>query len=396
MTERSLTGIRVLDVSTLFAGPLAATLLGDFGADVIKVEQPGVGDPSRDHGYQKDGIGLWWKTIGRNKRTVTLNLREPDGQELFKKLAATADVIIENFRPGVLESWGIGWDVLSELNPGLIMARVTAYGQFGPKSSLRGFGTIAEAMSGFASITGVPDGPPTLPPFGLADGITGLTTAFGILVALRARDRSARGQMLDVAIIEPIMTLLGAQPIVYDQLGIRQGRTGNRSYNNAPRNTYRSRDGKWIAISSSAPSIARRVVTLVGAPELVDEPWFDSARGRAEHVEQIDSVVAAWISRRNADIVIEEFSRAGAAATLIYDIADIFTDPQYQALDTITRVNDEDLGEIRMQNVVFRLSDTPGEIRWSGRKLGEFNEEIYGSLGVAEDELQDLRERGVV
>jgi crotonobetainyl-CoA:carnitine CoA-transferase CaiB-like acyl-CoA transferase len=251
-------------------------------------------------------------------------------------------------------------------------------------------------MSGFASITGEPDGPPTLPPFGLADGITGLTTAFGILVALRARDRSSRGQMLDVAIIEPIMTLLGAQPIVYDQLGIRQGRTGNRSYNNAPRNTYRSLDGRWIAISSSAPSIARRVVTLVGAPELVDEPWFDSARGRAEHVEQIDSVVAAWISQRNADVVIEEFSRAGAAATLIYDIEDIFADSQYQALDTITRVNDEDLGEIRMQNVVFRLSETPGEIRWSGRGLGEFNEEIYGSLGVADDELQDLRERGIV
>jgi crotonobetainyl-CoA:carnitine CoA-transferase CaiB-like acyl-CoA transferase len=274
MTPPPLTGLRVLDLATLFAGPLAATLLGDFGAEVIKVEHPAKPDPSRGHGPAKNGVGLWWKLLGRNKRTMTLDLSKPGGRTTLLRLAATADVIVENFRPGTLEKWGLGWDELSAVNPRLVLARVTAFGQFGPYAHRPGFGTLAEAMSGFAAITGEPDGPPTLPPFGLADSIAALATAYAVMTALAARDRTGTGQVVDMAIIEPILTVLGPQPIWYDQLAHVQGRTGNRSQNNAPRNTYRTADGGWVAVSASATSVAERVMRLVGRPELIDEPWF--------------------------------------------------------------------------------------------------------------------------
>ena len=244
----ALAGLRVLDVSTLFAGPMAATMLGDFGADVVKVEHPR-GDPVRTHGASKDGVGLWGKVVGRNKRGITLNLSDAAGQEVFRRLAAGADVVIENFRPGTLERWGLGYEELSRDNPGLVLVRVTGFGQFGPYSSRPGFGTLAEAMSGFAAITGEPDGPPTLPPFGLADGISALTAAYATLAALRARDATGRGQVVDLAISEPILTVVGPQPTVYDATGQVQQRTGNRSANNAPRNTYRTRDGRWVAVA---------------------------------------------------------------------------------------------------------------------------------------------------
>jgi crotonobetainyl-CoA:carnitine CoA-transferase CaiB-like acyl-CoA transferase len=231
--QKALEGIKVIDAATLFAGPLAATILGDFGAEALKVEHP-KGDPSRSHGYAKDGIGLWWKMLGRNKRAVTLSMSTPEGAEIFKKLARDADVVIESFRPGTFERWGLSYEELSEENPGLVLARVTGFGQFGPYSNRPGFGTIAESMSGFAHITGQPDGPPTLPPFGLADGIAALATVCAILMALRARDASGKGQVVDLAIIEPIFTVLGPQLIAYDQLGVIQERTGNRSTQHLP------------------------------------------------------------------------------------------------------------------------------------------------------------------
>src|SRR5690606_5390087 len=250
-----LTGIRVLDVATLFAGPLAATLLGDFGAEVVKIEHPR-GDPVRGHGAQRDGVGLWWKMLGRIKKSVTLYLGSERGQEIFRQMAAEADVVIENFRPGTLERWGLGYEELSAINPRLVLARVTGFGQFGPYAQRPGFGTLAEAMSGFAAVTGEPDGPPTLPPFGLADGIAALATSFAVMTALRARDAPGRGQQVDMAIIEPILTLRGPQIIAYDQLGELQTRMGNRSVNNAPRNVYRTADGGWVAVSTSAQSVA--------------------------------------------------------------------------------------------------------------------------------------------
>lgn len=395
----ALDGIRVLDVATLFAGPLMATILGDYGAEVIKIEHPR-GDPARTHGPSKDGVALWWKMLSRNKHCVTLYLGSPEGQSLFRRLVADADVVVENFRPGTLERWGLGPDDLFAINPRLVLARVTGFGQFGPSAHRPGFGTLAEAMSGFAAMTGEPDGPPTLPPFGLADGISALTLANAVMMALFERDRvggSSVGQVIDLAIIEPILTLLGAQPIIYDQLGQVQRRTGNRSVNNAPRNTYKTSDGKWVAVSTSANPIAERVMKLVGHPEVIEEPWFSSGSERAKRADLLDEMVSAWIGQHDQRSVLDAFEAAEAAVAPIYDIADIFADPQFEALDTITTVHDDELGPVRMQNVLFRMSRTPGSIRWTGRRKGADNTAILGGrLGVNADKLAELATKGVV
>ena len=399
MSRKPLDGIRVVDMATLFAGPLAATILGDYGADVIKVEHPAKGDPARNHGPSKDGVPLWWTSLGRNKRTITLNVGQPDGADVLKKLIADADVLVENFRVGTLERWGVGPEVLHEINPRLVILRVTGFGQFGPYAKRPGFGTIAESMSGFASITGYPDGPPTLPPFGLADGIAALTGSQAIMTALYDRDKpegSGKGQVIDLAIIEPIVTLLGMQPMVFDQLGTIQQRTGNRSVNNAPRNTYQTRDDKWVAISTSAQSIAERVMQLVGHPEVISEPWFQSGSERAKHADLLDDYVGSWIKQRDCAEVIDQFEKADAAIAPIYDISDVFQDAQYKALDTITTVQDPDLGPVRMQNVLYRLSDTPGGIKWTGRKKGADNDEVFAELGLTDEQVAGLREAGIV
>ncbi|MFI7399960.1 CaiB/BaiF CoA transferase family protein [Streptomyces sp. NPDC049541] len=396
MNEAPLTGLRVLDLATLFAGPLAATMLGDFGAEVIKVEHPAKPDPSRGHGPSKNGVGLWWKLLGRNKQTITLDLSKPGGRSTLLRLVAGADVVIENFRPGTLEKWDLGWAELSAANPRLILTRVTAFGQFGPYAHRPGFGTLAEAMSGFAAITGEPDAPPTLPPFGLADSIAGLATAYAVMTALSARDRTGEGQVVDMAIIEPILTVLGPQPTWYDQLGYVQQRTGNRSANNAPRNTYRTADGTWVAVSTSAQSVAERVMYLVGRPELIDEPWFATGADRARHADVLDEAVGGWIAERTRDEVLAAFEKAEAAVAPIQDVRDVMTDPQYAALDTITTLQDPDLGPLRMQNVLFRLSATPGAIHWPGRPHGADTETVLTALGLTPAELKTLREDGAV
>ena len=391
-----LRGIRVLDAATLFAGPLAATLLGDYGADVIKIEHP-KGDPVRGHGHSKNGVPLWWKMISRNKRAVTLNLSDPEGQKLMLRLVERADVLVENFRPGTLERWSLGWNELHTCNPGLVLLRMTGFGQFGPYASRPGFGTLAEAMSGFAHITGEPDRPPTLPPFGLADGISGITGAFAAVTALYNRDRNNdQGQVIDLAIIEPILTVLGSQPTVYDQLGIIQNRTGNRSVNNAPRNTYKTKDGRWVAISTSAQSIAERVMRLVHHPEVINEPWFMSGAERAKHADILDKMVGDWIAERPFDEVISAFTEAEAAVAPIYDVSDVMKDPQFQALQSIISVPDEQLGQVKMQNVLFRLSETPGAVRWSGRALGQDNASVYGELGLTSERLRELKAKNVI
>ncbi|TDC51739.1 CoA transferase [Jiangella ureilytica] len=391
-----LAGVRVVDAATLFAGPLAAMHLGDMGADVVKVEHPRRPDPSRGHGPAKDGQNLWWKTLGRNKRTMTLDLSHERGQEVFRRLARESDVVIENFRPDTLERWNLGYSALSEANPGLILARVTGFGQVGPYRRRPGFGTLAEAMSGFAAMTGEPDGPPTLPPFGLADGITALATAFAVTSALHARAASGRGQVIDLSIIEPMLSVLGPQLTLWDQLGTVQPRTGNRSANNAPRNTYRCADGRWVAVSTSSQSIAERVMRLVGRPEVIDEPWFATGSGRAEHVEELDAAVAGWVSLRTRDEVVAEFERVEAAVAPVYDASDIVADPQLAALGTVLRLPDEDLGEVAMQNVLFRLSETPGSVRWTGRAHGADTDGLLGELGYSLDEIASLRSEGVV
>ncbi|MFZ4152644.1 CaiB/BaiF CoA transferase family protein [Streptomyces pseudogriseolus] len=391
-----LTGLRVLDLATLFAGPLAATLLGDYGADVVKVEHPRRPDPSRGHGPSKDGVGLWWKVLGRNKRTVTLDLSTPGGRATLLRLVRTADVVVENFRPGTLEKWDLGWPELSAVNPRLVLARITGFGQFGPYAHRPGFGTLAEAMSGFAALTGEPDAPPTLPPFGLADSIAGLTTAYAIMTALAARDRTGEGQVVDMALIEPILAVLGPHPTWYDQLGYVQPRTGNRSQNNAPRGTYRTADGTWVAVSTSAQSIAERVMVLVGRPDLIDAPWFATGEGRARHADVLDEAVGGWIARHTRADVLAAFEKAEAAVAPVQDVRDVMEDPQYQALATVTTVDDPELGPLRMQNVLFRLSATPGSIRWAGRPHGADTEEVLTGLGLTPADLAELRAEGAL
>ena len=393
---RPLEGIRVVEAATLFAAPMATMLLADFGADVVKLEHPRRPDPARGHGPAKDGAGLWFKALSRNKRHATLDLSHPDGQALFLRLAGGADVVVENFRPGTLERWNLGWDELSAANPGLVLARVSGFGQDGPYAHRAGFGTLAEAMSGFAALNGEPDGPPLLPPLALADGVAALATAFAILTALRARETSGRGQVVDVSLLEPLMTLLGPGVSAYDALGELQPRTGNRSSHNAPRNVYRTADDRWVAVSSSATSIAERVMRLVGRADLVDEPWFATGSGRVEHVEEIDAAVAAWIGERTRADVLEAFERAEAAAAPIYDAEDILSDPHFAARGTVASVDDADVGTLRLPSLLARLSETPGEIRWSGREHGADTADVLDELGVDAKRLERLRAEGVV
>ncbi|MEO3752286.1 CoA transferase [Streptomyces sp. B6B3] len=392
----SLADLKIIDTATLFAGPTAAMMLGDFGADVIKIEHPRRGDPSRGHGAAVDGVGLWWKTLSRNKRTAAVDLSTPEGRRIMRRLVEDSDVLVENFRPGTLERWGLAPEELLEINPRLIVARMTGFGQFGPMSAQPGFGTLAEAMSGFATSTGEPDGPPVLPPLALADGIAGLAMAFAIMVALKDREASGRGQIIDMAIIEPILAILGPQMTAYRALGVIPERTGNRSTSNAPRNTYRTRDGRWVAVSTSAQPVAERVLRLVGRPELTREPWFATGHGRVRHVEELDEAVGSWIAERDADEVLAEFTRAQAAIAPVYDVSDIARDPQYAALDTFIDLPDEELGTVTMQNVLFRLSRSPGEVRWPGPPLGRHTDEILAGLRYDPEEIDLLRERGVI
>ena len=391
-----LDGVRVIDASTLFAGPLAAMHLGDLGAEVIKVENPRRPDGSRGHGPSKDGHNLWWKTLGRNKRTVGIDLSTPGGQEVFTRLAASADIVIENFRPDTLEKWGLGYDVLSAENPGLILARITGFGQVGPMRRRAGFGTLAEAMSGFASLTGEPDGPPTLPAFGLADGVTSLAAAFALATALFTRERTGRGQVIDLAIVEPLMAILGPQVSRFDQMGTVQPRTGNRSSNNAPRNIYPTADGSWVAVSTSSQSIAERVLTLVGHPEVCQEPWFAAGATRAEHADELDALVGGWIAARPRDVVIEEFTRAQAAIAPIYTAADIVAEEQFAAIGAIRRVEDPDLGPLLMAGGLFRSTEGDAEIAFTGRPPGADTDAVLGELGLTADELAALRTQGAV
>jgi len=398
----ALAGLRVIDAATLFAGPTAATMLADFGAHVVKIEHPTKGDPVRGHGYSKAGHSLWWANIGRNKHTLALNLADPQGAELLLELIEQTDVFIENFRPGTLERWGIGPTELHKRNPQLIIARVTGFGQFGPYANRPGFGTLAESMSGFAAMTGEPDGAPTLPPFGLADGIAALAISQAIMFALFAQKNPTsegfgKGQVIDLAIIEPILAILGPQATVYDQLGIIQPRTGNRSVNNSPRNTYRTKDGKWLAVSTSAQSIAERVLELVGHPEVISQPWFSSGATRADHAELLDTYVGDWIIQRDAADVIKAFEVAQAAVAPIYDISDVMADPQFQALQTITEIEDPALGTIKMQNVMYRLSDTPGQLKWTGREKGADTREVLRvDLKLSDAQIDKLIELGVI
>ncbi|MFL6117945.1 MAG: CaiB/BaiF CoA transferase family protein [Catenulispora sp.] len=383
-----LTGLTVLDVSTMFAGAYATQLLADFGADVIKVEHPD-GDPLRRYGPAAEGVPLAWKVLNRNKRGVVLDLHEPAGRRGLLELAARADALVESFRPGTLEKWGLGPQELRRDNPGLVVIRISAFGQDGPYSRRPGFGTLAEAMSGLAAMSGEPGGAPLLPAFPLGDAVTGLQAALAALVALRGRDRdreasgpAAPGQDADVAITEAVLGVLGAQISVYDRTGAKPARLGNRSANNAPRGVYRCRDGRWVAVSTSAGTVAERLLRLVGRADLVAEPWFATGVGRAAHRDVLDEAVGDWIAARDRPQVVAEFERAEAAVAPVYEVDDVLADPHFAARGATVEIPDGELGSIRMQNVPFRLSATPGVVRSAGPRLGEHTAEVLGGPGA--------------
>jgi crotonobetainyl-CoA:carnitine CoA-transferase CaiB-like acyl-CoA transferase len=397
-TPLPLAGLRVVDAATLFAGPVIATIMGDYGADVVKIEHPR-GDSLRTLGWTKDGVSLWWALIGRNKRAITLNLSKPRGQELAKQILKGADVFVEGFRPGTLERWSLAPEALHELNPGLVIVRTSGFGQTGPYSALPGFGTLAESISGYAYINGWPDGPPTLPPFALADGVASLTGLFAAMFALWWREHggAGRGQVIDLAIYEPLFWILGPQALAYDQLGVVQERTGNAAPFTAPRNAYRAKDGRWLGLSASAQSIAERVMKVVGREDLIEEPWFRDHTGRVEHAAELDAVIQDWVGRRTSDEVLAAFAEHEAAIAPINSIADIFQDPHYEARETITSVEHPTLGPLKMPNVIPRLCETPGRIDHPGPELGAHNREIYlGELGLTEAALEELTRDGIV
>ena len=391
-----LEGVRVIDVGTLFAGPWIATYMADFGAEVIKIEHPR-GDSLRNFASQKDGVSLWWKLASRNKKSITCNISSPEGQEVLRKLCEDADVLVENFRPGTMERWGFSWESLHALNPRLILARTSGFGQKGPYAQRPGFGTLAEAMSGFAHITGFPDGPPTLPPFALADGISALCGTYAVMMALYHRDvHDAPGQEIDIAIYEPITMVLGPQPLEYDQLGYVQMRTGNAIPFAAPRNAYRCKDGRYVVISASAENIFRRVMRAVGREDLADDPRMVTQAGRVEHMNELDDAIQGWIGERTLDETTAHFERHECALGPIYDVAQFMADPHVQARETITTVEDEELGPIRMQNVIPRLNGSPGTIRWAGPPMGKHTDEVLESIGYDGAAISALRDKGVI
>ncbi len=397
--DMPLSGLTVIDCGQVIAGPTIAMLLGDFGADVIKVEQPGAGDPVRQFGKARDGASLFSKLLSRNKKSITLNLRDPKGQDLLCRLIETtqADALIESFRPGTLDRWNLGYERLKQHARGLILVHLSGFGQDGPYQNRPGFGTLAEAMSGFADMTGEPDGPPTLPPFPLADNCAALYAAFGVLVALRARaHRGGEGQVIDVSLLESLTAILGVYFVEFDQLGVVPKRQGNRSAS-APRNTYLTKDGRWVAIAASTQSIAERLFNVMGQPELAQDPRFATNRDRLANVEAIDQIVGDWVAQYTQDQLVEILADAEVAVGPVANVADLVNDPQLLHRKTLTRVADSELDQVLMPDVQPKLSQTPGRIRSAGPALGAHTDELLETvLGLSGDEIEQLRADKVI
>ncbi len=394
-----LRGVKILDIGTMMSAPWAAAFLGDYGAEVIKIEHPERGDTSRHFGSEKDGKGVFWKTLSRNKKCITLKINTKEGSDVFLKLIKQCDVLIENFRPGTMEKWGFDWDTLSSVNPGLIWLRCSGFGQEGPYSSRGGFGTIAEAMSGFAALNGHPDKPPTVPPIALADGITGLAGMGVILTALYERDAlgSGKGQIIDITLYEPIMRLMEVQLMEYDVFGKLSQRMGSRIASAAPRNVYETKEGKWIALSASNQPVVEKLFKAMGREDLINDPRFvDNAR-RIENVEELDGIVGSWIKTFNQEEVLKILSDAGAVAGPVYEMDQIYEDPHFNERPSFVEIEDQDFGAMKVPNVLAKFSRTPGQVRFTGRDQGQDNREIYGNLlGIPEDKQQELKEKGVI
>jgi len=399
LREGALSDIKVIDLSTAAAAPYISTHLADFGAEVIKVEKPIVGDPIRSWGEQRDGISLYWQALARGKKCITLDLRTTKGRELLLKLCESADIIVENFRPGTLEKWDLGPEVLHEANSQLIIMRLTGFGQDGPYSKKPGFGTLAEAMSGFSYTTGLPDGPPTLPALPLGDGIAGIFGAYAVMVALHARNTTkvSKGQVLDLALYEPILRLLESNTLDYDQLGIIRERNGNQLPQTTPRNTYKTLDDTWVVISGSTPATAERILKAIGRSDLLKDPKFSDNPSRRKNAKELDSYIAEWISQRYFSEVMDTMDSYEVAIAPVYSVKDVVEDPHFSARETIIKVHSDELDEVALHNVTPKMSLTPGEIRWAGPALGKHNMEIYcEELKISYKEFLTLQEEGII
>ncbi len=395
---RPLDGVRVIDLATVIAGPHCATLLGEFGADVIKVELPGVGDSLRKFWPQYNGTALIWRVEARNKRCITLDMRKPKGQEIIKKLVGMSDIVVENFRPGTLERWNLGYEQLKEINPGLVMVRVTGYGQFGPYKDKPGFGRIAAAYGGLSNLAGYPDRPPVIPATAsIPDYLTGVYGALGAMMALHHRDKTGQGQFVDIALYEPVLRILEEVPAAFHKMGLVRQRLGTGAVNAVPHNHYTTKDGRYVAVACTNDTMFKRLMGAMGRPEMADDPRFSSNAQRVANREETDAMVQEWVGSYTATEVMEILEANEVPNGLLYSVEDMFQDPQYQARENIISVDDPTEGEIKMCSVVPRLSETPGRVDSTGPEMGAHNQEVYCDLlGYSTEELAQMKAEGIV
>lgn len=397
-----LAGLRVVELGSFIAGPYGGQLLADLGADVIKVEPPGSGDSMRAWGVETvDGKSLWWPVIGRNKRSVTLDLRRPEGQDLARRLALGADVLLENFRPGTLEGWGLDPEDLRRERPGLVVARVSGFGQTGPYSGRAGFASVAEAMGGLRNLTGYPDRPPTRVGLSIGDSLAGLFATIGVLAALYARDGGKQehrgGQTVDVAITDSVLALLESVLTEHSATGAIRQRVGTALPNLAPSNLYPTADASWVIIGANADGPFRRLADAMGRKDLATDPRYATHRARGERQQELDEVVAAWTRTRPRDELLDLLAAEGVPAGPVYDAADVAADPHFRERGAVVDVPTEEFGALAMQGIAPRLSATPGSIRWAGPRLGQHNREVYrGVLGLSDDEIARLEAEGII
>ena len=394
-----LRGLKVLDIATIIAAPTCATLLADYGADVVKMEVPGRGDGARDFPPFKDGKSLWWKAINRNKKFITLDLRRPEGLELFKKMIAGFDVLVENFRPGTLDRWGLTREVLWELQPRLVILRATGFGQTGPYRNRAGFARLFEAMGGLTYITGEPDGEPMHSGYPVGDSIGGLFGAIGVLAALcrRLQEPDAPGEEIDLSMTEAVLRLLDFLPIEHDQLGAVRERSGNANQYSAPAAVDTSRDGRYVSLSGSTNALFAANARAIGRPDLPVDPRYLTNAMRIGHSAELNGLFSRWMAEHSLEEILAAFEREGGTIAPVYSVDQIFSDPQMLAREAIVSVPDADFGSVRMQNVVPRFVGNPGQVRSTAGTLGEHNHDFYvKQMGLSEAELQVLREQAVV
>jgi crotonobetainyl-CoA:carnitine CoA-transferase CaiB-like acyl-CoA transferase len=393
---RPLSGLRVLEMGALIAGPFCAKLLGEFGADVVKLEPPGQGDPLRKWRYLKDGTSVWWHVQSRNKRSVTVDLRHPEGQAIARALAERADVVVENFRPGTLEDWGLGYDALAAKNPGLVMVRISGYGQTGPYHARPGFGVIGEAVGGLRYVTGTPDRPPSRTGVSIGDTLAALYGVIGAMMALEARRRTGRGQVVDVALYEAVFSVMESMLPEFDAFGAVRERTGSYLPGIAPTSAYRCRDGNYVLIAANGDSIFRRLAQAMGRADLATDASLAHNEGRAARQQWLDAEIEAWTLARTPDEVLAAMERAEVPASRIYTVADIAADPHYAAREMIRRIRTGDGAMLRVPGVVPKLSATPGGFEGGGPALGQHTDEVLRELGYDAGAIARLREARVI